>query len=198
MTGAAWGLAALGYQMASRLAYVGYVGVALRREERRGHFTRHDGVEAGFRRFRRAASRLMTNDGVSFVVACLLGRGTLPAVVPRAAAIAGGTALVLLGIGTKLWARATIGARAYYWHNFFTESAGITPARTGPYRFLGNPMYTVGYLHTYGLALVTGSLPGLLAALFDQIAILVFYRLVEHPHFEKYRVASPRGEVVRP
>ncbi|MGH2668454.1 MAG: methyltransferase, partial [bacterium] len=54
-----------------------------------------------------------------------------------------------------------------------------------PYRFLKNPMYTVGYLQTYGLALLTGSMPGLVAALFAQAAILLFYLLVEKPHFDK-------------
>ncbi len=46
-------------------------------------------------------------------------------------------------------------------------------------------MYTVGYLQVYGLALLAGSLPGLAAALFDQAAILTFYRAVEKPHFDR-------------
>ena len=46
-------------------------------------------------------------------------------------------------------------------------------------------MYTVGYLQTYGFALVTRSWPGLAAALIDHVAILLFYRLVEKPHFER-------------
>ena len=48
-------------------------------------------------------------------------------------------------------------------------------------------MYTVGYLQTYGFALLTGSLLGLGAALVDHVAILAFYRLVEKPHFERVR-----------
>jgi hypothetical protein len=47
-------------------------------------------------------------------------------------------------------------------------------------------MYTVGYLHIYGFALVTASSLGLLAALFDQVAILAFYRSVEKPHFDRH------------
>lgn len=186
------GWVALGYAIASRLGYVGYVGLALRREERSRFFTRRDGPEAGFRRFRRVASRVMTNDGVAFVAACVLGWGTLPlgGAMERVLAAAAGVVLVAIGVGTKLWARATLGAEAYYWVNFFSDAPEVIPARTGPYRFLKNPMYTVGYLHTYGLALVTASVPGLIAALFDQAAILVFFRLVEKPHFERNRTVS--------
>src|SRR2546429_551970 len=62
----------------------------------------------------------------------------------------------------------------------------------GPYRFLRNPMYTVGYLQTYGFALVTRSWPGLAAALIDHVAILLFYQLVEKPHFEKVARGAAR------
>ena len=174
-------LIALGYHLASRLAYVLYIGTMLRRQERSGYFTGRYGAEAGFRRFRRAAFLLMSNDAVSFVVLCLVSRRTLGQ--PSAVAIAAGVLLLLVGIATKLWAAATLGGDAYYWRNFFAPPVPVVPATTGPYRFLRNPMYTVGYLQTYGLALLVGSRFGLIMALFDQAAILAFYRLVERPHF---------------
>jgi protein-S-isoprenylcysteine O-methyltransferase Ste14 len=166
------------------LAYVLYVGLALRRQER----SLDGGGEERYRRFRRVASRLMTNDGVAFVAACVLGWQTLPAGWPRGVMVVAGTVLAIVGVATKLWARATLGGDAYYWANFFVDTPAVTPVRTGPYRFINNPMYTVGYCHTYGLALVTASLPGLIASLFDQTAILAFYRLVEKPHFDRHRV----------
>jgi protein-S-isoprenylcysteine O-methyltransferase Ste14 len=191
-----WAGLAFGYHIASRLAYVVGVGVALTRQDREQIFTRRDGVEAGFRRFRRMASTLMNNDGVSFVLLCVVTRHTMPQrpglLVPA------GVLLVLLGVSTKLWAAARLGAAAYYWHNFFSPSEVIAPDPPGPYRFLKNPMYTVGNLHMYGVALVLGSLPGLIAAAFDQAAILVFYRWVEKPHFDALgKRASPRSDAGR-
>ena len=56
---------------------------------------------------------------------------------------------------------------------------------TGPYRFLKNPMYTVGYLQTYGCALITGSLAGVVASVCDQVAILLFHWRVESAHFKR-------------
>src|SRR2546422_1352062 len=118
----------------------------LRRQERTGYFTGRYGAEAGFRRFRRAAFLLMSNDAVSFVVLCLLSRRTLGQ--PSAAAIAAGVLLLLVGIAPKLWAAATLGGDAYYWRNFFAPPVPVVPPTTGPYRFLRNPMYTVGDLRS--------------------------------------------------
>ena len=171
--------------IAARLAYVGYVWVGLTRQQSDGWWTRRWGIAGGFARFRSGASIVMVIDGVSFIAVCLVGWGTLPAVIPRAAAIVVGVVLVLTGVGAKLWAAATLGDKAYYWYDFFTPTAHVAPARTGPYRYLKNPMYTVGYLQTYGLALVSGSLAGLVASVCDQMAILVFHWRVESTHFER-------------
>jgi protein-S-isoprenylcysteine O-methyltransferase Ste14 len=192
MTVPVWGALGLGYAIASRIAYVLYVGLALRRQERSRHFTRRSGTDASYRRFKREASLLMTNDAVGLVAACVLGWHTLPGELPRGVMVVSGTILVIVGIVTKLWAKATLGGDAYYWANFFMDTPSVIPARAGPYRFFRNPMYTVGYLHTYGLALMTASLPGLIAALFDQAAILTFYLLVEKPHFDWHHDVATR------
>jgi protein-S-isoprenylcysteine O-methyltransferase Ste14 len=187
---------ALAYHLASRLAYVLYVGLTLKRQDRTGYLTRRHGVEAGFRRFRRAAAFVMANDAVSFAVLCLVSANTLHIGLPRGLTFAAGAVLALVGIATKMWAAATLGD-GYYWRNFFTPTERIVTKAAGPYRWLRNPMYTVGYLPVYGLALVTSSAFGLVAALFDQCAILTFYHLVEKPHFERLRRA-PAEPFVRP
>lgn len=176
-----WGTAALAYALTSRLAYVVGVGTFLRRQER-GRFT------GGFPRFRRTAAALMANDGASFLLLCVATRGSLDVAVSNVVMIAAGSALVVLGLGVKLWARATLGTEAYYWHNFFEPPPPETlapPATAGPYRYLRNPMYSVGNVHLYGLALIAGSAPALAAAVFAHVAILAFYQVVERPHFER-------------
>ena len=190
-------LLVLGYHFLSRLAYVLYVGYALRSQERNGTFTRRWGAEQGFRRFRRIAAFVMNNDGVSFAILCIVTWDTLSLPPLRSALIAAGAFLMVLGGVIKLWAAATLGERAYYWHNFFTTERAPLNTR-GPYRFLKNPMYTVGYLPLYGLALFTMSLPGLLAAAFDQAAILAFYHGVEKPHFDRWTGDVTRAQVGTP
>ncbi len=186
---------ALAYHLASRLAYVLYVGLTLHRQDRTAYLTRRHGAEEGFLRFRRVAAFVMANDAVSFGLLCLVSANTLTVGLPRGLEITVGAVLALVGVATKIWAAATLGD-GYYWRNFFTPTDRVVPKAAGPYRWLKNPMYTVGYLPVYGLALATASAFGLVAALFDQCAILLFYHLVEKPHFERWR--QPPSEPVRP
>lgn len=180
------GIAALAYHIASRLTYVVWVGRALQREERTGHYTRAFGEAQGFARFKRTAAAIMNNDAVSFVVLCILTRDTLPAGDSRILLIVVGVALTGLGLGMKLWARAAVGADRYYWRDFFGAAPAAPPAPVGgPYRYFRNPMYTVGNVHLAGLALAAASLPALGAALFSQAAILVFNHVVERPHVRR-------------
>lgn len=190
-----WVPIALAYHLASRLAYVLYVGIALRRQDRVGVFTRRYGGEEGFRRFRRIAAAVMNNDGISFVVLCLVTWNSSAMGLARGWEVGVGLLLIFAGVATKLWAGATLGWDAYYWHNFFTPPARLVPKTTGPYRFLWNPMYTVGYFQLYGLALVAESPIALGVALFDQAAILAFYWWVERPHLDRLRSASQLASV---
>jgi len=173
------------YAILSRMAYVLFVGSALRRQERNGVHTEPRERAEAFRRFRRAAAVIMNHDAFVLVVLCLATRNTWHLALPAVATVTVGALLVVIGLGTKLWAARTLGSDAYYWHNFFDPEAAIGRVSSGPYRFISSPMYTVGYLQTYGLALILRSLPGLIASVFAQVAILAFHYLVEKPHFER-------------
>ena len=165
------------YAILSRLAYVLFVGWALRREEGAG--------DQAFRRFRRRAAWVMNHDGFAFILLCVVTRNTWSLPFSPFATVTVGVILAGLGVGTKLWAARTLGGDAYYWHNFFDPDEAIGRVTSGPYRFIANPMYTIGYLHTYGLALMLRSFPGFIAAVFSQAAILAFYFIVERPHFRR-------------
>ena len=185
-----WVVVIIAYHLASRLAYVFWVGVMLTRQHRRQAITQAMGVDAGFAWFRQRASLLMANDAASFVVMCLVTRHDLPAGISNSLAWAISGLLIVIGIGMKTWAARTLGREAYYWHNFFAPGKPVALRSPGPYRYLANPMYTVGYLQAYGLALAVGSLPGLVLALFDQAAILAFHHLVELPHYQELMLTA--------
>ena len=176
---------AVAYCLAARLAYVLYTGIALRRQDREEFFTRAWGLEGGFQRFRRIVSALMVNDVIAFALLCVVTRDTLEVPMDRLVVIVIGAVLVAVGISVKVWAANTLGSEAYYWYNFFAPPRQHRVVLAGPYKFLENPMYTVGYLQAYGWALVTGSLTGLFAAAFLHLAILAFYFAVEKPHFQR-------------
>lgn len=178
------------YAILSRVAYVLFVGWVLWREERDGFYTSRFGPVDGFRRFRQHASFVMNHDAFAFILLCLVTRNTWILPIGPAASFAAGAGLAIVGLGTKLWAARTLGSDAYYWHNFFDPDAAGGPVNSGPYRYVSSPMYTIGYLHTYGLALITRSLPGLVASVFAQAAILTFYYVIEKPHFQRLHYPS--------
>ncbi len=178
------------YAILSRMAYVVFVGSTLRRQERNGIPTEQSARAEAFRRFRRTAAVIMNHDAFALVVLNVATRGTWDLPVSAAVSIVVGAVLVVIGLATKLWAARTLGSNAYYWHNFFDPEGAIGPVRAGPYRFISSPMYTVGYLPTYGLALIFQSFPGLIAAGFSQATILTFNFLVEKPHFERLHRSS--------
>jgi len=182
--------AILAYAILSRTAYVPFVGLTLRRQEKDGVYTKRFGRVEGFRRFRRTVALIMNHDAFAFVVLCLATRNTWHLAVHTVATVATGAVLVIIGLGTKLWAARTLGSDAYYWHNFFDPDAAIGPVSSGPYRFISSPMYTIGYLQTYGLALMLRSFPGLIASVFSQAAILTFHFLIEDPHFRRLHRSS--------
>jgi len=165
------------YAILSRLAYVLFVGWKLRHEEGAG--------PDAFRRFRRRAALVMNHDGFAFVLLCVLTRNTWTLPFSTLGTLVSGAVLASVGVGSKLWAARTLGGDAYYWHNFYEPDAAIGRVASGPYRFISSPMYTIGYLHTYGLALMLRSFPGFIAAVFSQAAILAFYFIVERPHFRR-------------
>lgn len=184
-------LLAVAYCIASRLAYVLFTGIALRRQERSAAYTRTWGVEGGFQRFRRVVSALMVNDVFAFALLCVVTRDTIEVDVPRMVVIVVGAVLIAVGISVKVWAANTLGGDAYYWYNFFSPPRSPHIVLAGPYRFLANPMYTVGYLQAYGFALITGSVMGLWAAAFLHVSILAFYFAVEKPHFQRLNGSRP-------
>jgi protein-S-isoprenylcysteine O-methyltransferase Ste14 len=169
---------------ASRLAYVLFVGVSLRREEGR---LRRDGHEAAWNRFARRSSWLMNNDAVAFTALCIVTADGFaqPASWPLTVAV--GAVLVALGVGVKSWAAASLPAGSYHWRNFFVAPEKDAVRADGPYRWMSSPMYTVGYAHCYGAALALQSPAGMVAAAGAQASILLLHFLVEEPHLERLR-----------
>jgi len=186
--------AAFAFFLASRTAYVVFAGFSLRAQDESGWWTRRWGPEEGFRRFKRAVSLFMNNDGASIALVCWMSRGTLGTDLPDGALAALGAVLILLGSCMKAWAVATLGKGSYHWESFFIPRGEARYVVAGPYRWFANPMYTVGYAHAYGIALCLRSVPGLIAALVAQSLMLLFNHWAERPHTERMRAPSAGPE----
>lgn len=87
--------------------------------------------------------------------------------------------LFVFGWIIKIWAAKVVGVDIYYLKDMFYGKKISKFVEEGPYKFINNPMYGLGQLQTYATALWYLSLPGLIAALINQLAIFSFYHLHE-------------------
>ena len=175
----------LAYFVGARLAYAATIAICLRTQSRRLGLEARQQAERRHQSFHRWAVRLQNLDGIAFGCLCVATMGTLPWdgwIWP--ARILGAT-LVVVGMGTKAWAVRSLGVESYTWHDFFVPRERFELCRSGPYRWFSDPMYTIGYLQAYGIALTLGSWQGLVASLFAQFSILLVNELVEKPHFRR-------------
>ncbi|MDQ0383273.1 hypothetical protein J2S54_000093 [Streptomyces sp. DSM 42143] len=94
-----------------------------------------------------------------------------------------GVLLGIVGFGTKLWAAWLTGLNTYYCRDMYLGRADATDGFVirGPYRWLRNPMYGVGNLHGYGVALCYRSAAGLVCVAVFQVLIYAFYLVREKP-----------------
>ena len=140
----------------------------------------------------------MDADGLAFGALVIVTRDTLEMPAPRWVPIALGLALCVLGLAVKVWATKSLSDGEYFWRSFFVRGEREGLSARGPYRWLSDPMYTLGYAHAYGFALAFLSAPGLVASVGAQAAILGLNHVVERRHVEarvrRERAAPEPGE----
>ena len=170
--------------VAARTAYVVFTGLSLRAQAPRLGLQTPEQGEARYAAFHRQVLRFQNIDGCFSVTLAVATRGSWDLGVDAWVTWVGGVALVLIGLGFKGWAARTLGTDSYTWHDFFAPKPNFVPVTSGPYRFLKDPMYTVGYLQIYGMALALCTWQGMAAAVYSQITILLMNQLVEKPHFK--------------
>jgi len=96
-----------------------------------------------------------------------------------------GFLLVPVGGVAIIWAARIVGLDAWYYRDLFTGSRNVSLESDGPYALCPNPMYTLGPLAGYGLALLALSPVALFAAGVNQALLFVFNELVEQPRLRR-------------
>jgi hypothetical protein len=97
-----------------------------------------------------------------------------------------GTVFCAIGIIVKVWATVVVGVDVYYYRDMFLGRPVSPFVGGGPYRFFRNPMYGVGQLHAYGVAiLMSRSWSGVFAAALCHSLIYVFYFTAELPFIRR-------------
>lgn len=105
-----------------------------------------------------------------------------------------GGALCAVGLTVKVWATLVAGVDVYYYRDMFLGRPVSKFVASGPYRLLRNPMYGVGQLHAYGIAiLMSRSWNGLMAAAVCHALIYVFYFRAELPFIRRTYLTRASG-----
>jgi hypothetical protein len=93
--------------------------------------------------------------------------------------------MIFVATVVNVWGTMIIGIDVYYYKDMFVQKPIGSFEVKGPFRYFSNPMYSIGQFNAYGLALLSGSTWGLLAAALNQVVMYVFYYACEKPHIER-------------
>jgi protein-S-isoprenylcysteine O-methyltransferase Ste14 len=140
----------------------------------------HFGPERGQTMYAAVLDLLLFAQRLSFV-ALVCAAAHAPGGVVGAALVAFGLPLVAVGVAASLWATLVVGLDAYHYRDLFTGSRSARLECDGPYALCRNPMYTLGPLAGYGLALMALSPIALVAAGLNQALLFAFNELIEQP-----------------
>lgn len=156
------------------------------------------GEERAFRLYETILGLMFLNQGLGVGAMATLHWPRYEGLTPAPVLLAAGIALFAVGALVKLWATLTVGVDAYYFRDMFLGRPLAPESVGGPYRFIRNPMYSVGQLQGYGYALLYASLPGVLAAAAGQALIYVFFFAAERPFLKRVYgepIVQPRTPV---
>ncbi len=87
--------------------------------------------------------------------------------------------LFIIGTGVKIWSAYVVGIPIYYWKDMFLGKRISDFVVAGPYKYFSNPMYGIGQIQIYAIAIYYNSIYGLLFGVINQGLVFLFYFLVE-------------------
>lgn len=145
--------------------------------------------------FRKVVDLILMQDFTAFiclVVVCAISNDnqfintSQQSIVLVAARLIVGTLLVLFNLWVKVNAHNTIKDYAWYWGDFFFRQINNEELIfDGVFEMVPHPMYSVGYVGYYGLALISKSYTVLVISLFGHFLQMIFLHYIENPHIDK-------------
>lgn len=170
---------AISYFLISLFIYIGFITLVLRKNGYRKWFIKKWGDKKGYLIYEGILGFIFFNTASSMVYIASSTSGNLfnfinPTILFLIVAI-----LFVTGFVVKLWAAKIVSMDIYYWKDMFLGRKICKFVVTGPYKYLKNPMYGVGQLQAYAIAIFYGSIYGLIAAMLYQSLVFTFYYKIE-------------------
>jgi hypothetical protein len=89
--------------------------------------------------------------------------------------------LFALGLVIKIWSAYVVGIPIYYWMDMFLGKKVSDFVVAGPYKYFSNPMYGIGQVQVYAIAIYYNSVYGLIFGAINQLLVFLFYFIAEKP-----------------
>jgi len=87
--------------------------------------------------------------------------------------------LFVAGLGIKIWSAYVVGIPIYYWKDMFLGRKISDFIVAGPYKYFNNPMYGIGQVQVYAIAIYYNSIYGLIFGAVNQLLVFLFYFTAE-------------------
>lgn len=173
---------AIVYFVCSTVVYIGFIFLVLSERGLRLKLIKKFGEEKAYLYYEAFLAFAFFHNGIglSFISQSSAGSGLL-GTIPETVSLAFFAILFAIGMGTKIWSAYAVGIPIYYWKDMFLEKKVGDFVVTGPYKYFSNPMYGIGQLQVYAIAIYYDSIYGLIFGAINQMLVFLFYFMVEKP-----------------
>jgi protein-S-isoprenylcysteine O-methyltransferase Ste14 len=177
---------AITYFALSTVAYIGFISFVLPKQGFRIQLIKRFGEEKAYRYFEAFLAFAFFHNGVSLSFISQSSAGSdLFSYISAATTTTLFVVFFTIGIVVKIWSAYVVGTPIYYWKDMFLGKKVSDFVVIGPYKFLNNPMYGIGQLQVYAIALYYHSGYGLLFGAINQGLVFLFYFLFEKPFIQR-------------
>jgi len=171
---------AISYFLLCEIFYLGFITIVLSKNGlRRWFISKWNGEKDGYLAFEAILGFLFFHNGLSIGYIASATPDSLFDFMNKDLLLIIVTILFISGFTIKILAAKAVTIEIYYWKDMFLGRKISDFVISGPYKYINNPMYGVGQLQAYAIAIWYGSKYGLMAALLNQLLIFSFYFLVE-------------------
>lgn len=177
---------ALIYFLIAEFLYIGFIYLVLPENGYRHWFIKKWGnEEKGYVAFEAILGFLFLNNALSIAYVSSSTPGNIFDFIPREFLFVLVIIMSAVGLIVKILSTKATSVDIYYWKDMFLGRKIRDFVVTGPYKYFNNPMYGVGQLQSYAIALWYGSVPGLCVAILNQCLVFSFFFLKEKRFIEK-------------
>jgi protein-S-isoprenylcysteine O-methyltransferase Ste14 len=186
---------AMGYFVCSSIVYLGFIFLVLPQNGLRLSMIEKLGEEKAYLYYEGFLAFAFFHNGASltFISQSSIGTGFFET-IPHALVMAIVVFLFVVGLVVKIWSAYVVGIPIYYWKDMFLGRKVSDFVVTGPYKYFSNPMYGIGQLQVYAIAIYYNSIYGLVFGAINQALVFLFYFAAERPFIYRTYI-QPQAKV---